>query len=81
MASPLTVTTTPLRTVYLMAGSGYIPVDGWGHGVFQGELMVERLTYDIGDPAVRKQYAMLNETLRLFQLCASSMIDRTRCPQ
>jgi len=67
-AEPLEVRTTPLRTVYLMAGSGYIPVDGWGHGVFQGDLKVEGLTYDVGDPAVRKQYAMLNETLSRFEL-------------
>ena len=64
----LSVTTTPLRTVYLAAGSGYLPSDGWGHGFYQGKLAVEGLTYDVADPAVRRQYAILNETLCRFDL-------------
>ena len=36
------VTNTPLRTLYLAAGSGYVNIDGtWGHGVYQGPLKVE----------------------------------------
>lgn len=65
---PLHVTTTPLRTVYLAAGSGYLPSADWGHGLYQGKLKVEGLEYDFGDPAVRKQYALLNETLSRFEL-------------
>jgi len=64
----LVLTTQPLRTVYLAAGSGYIPMDGWGHGYYQGPLVVEGHTYDMGDPAVRKKYALLNETLCRFEL-------------
>jgi hypothetical protein len=64
----LVLTTEPLRTVYLAAGSGYIPMDGWGHGYYQGPLVVQGLRYDMGDPAVRKQYALLNETLCRFEL-------------
>jgi len=64
----LSLTTTPLRTVYLAAGSGYIPMDGWGHGTYQGPEVVQGMTYDMGDPAVRKQYALLCETLCRFEL-------------
>ena len=64
----LSVTSTPLRTVYLAAGSGYIPSADWGHGMYQGELAVQGLTYDVGDPAVRRQIALLNETLCRFEL-------------
>ncbi|NRA97746.1 MAG: hypothetical protein HRU14_16235, partial [Planctomycetes bacterium] len=64
----MVLTTQPLRTVYLAAGSGYIPMDGWGHGYYQGPLVVEGHSYDMGDPAVRKQYALLNETLCRFEL-------------
>ena len=35
---PIVVTNTPLRTLYLAAGSGYVPDDEWGHGVYQGPL-------------------------------------------
>ncbi len=64
----LSVTNYPLRTVYLAAGSGYMPSADWGHGFYKGELAVEGLTYDVGDPEVRKQIALLNETLCRFEL-------------
>ena len=64
----LSVTNTPLRTVYLAAGSGYFPTEEWAHGMYQGELVVQGLTYDERDPAFRKQYALLNETLCRFEL-------------
>jgi hypothetical protein len=64
----LTVTTTPLRTVYLMAGSGYIPTPEWTHGMYQGELKVEGLSYDMSTPEKRKPFAILNETLSRFEL-------------
>jgi hypothetical protein len=62
------VTNTPLRTVYLAAGSGYMPSPDWGHGMYKGELVVEGLTYDVADPAVRRRYSSLNETLCRFDL-------------
>jgi hypothetical protein len=64
----ISVTHTPLRTVYLAAGSGYLPSGDWGHGMYQGELKVEGLTWDVSDPAVRKQISLLNETLCRFDL-------------
>jgi len=64
----ISVATTPLRTVYLAAGSGYLPSADWSHGMYQGELVVQGLTWDIGDPAVRKQISLLNETLCRFEL-------------
>jgi len=51
-----------------MTIEGYIPMDGWGHGCYQGPEVVQGLTYDIGDPAVRKQYGLLCETLCRFEL-------------
>ena len=65
----------PGLPVYLSLGDSW----AWGQGPddpategyvpqLQGELKVEGLTYDVGDPAVRKQYAMLNETLSRFEL-------------
>jgi hypothetical protein len=64
----ISMTHTPLRTVYLKAGSGYLPSGDWGHGMYQGPLVVQGLTWDIGDPAVRKDIALLNETLCRFEL-------------
>jgi hypothetical protein len=64
----ISVTNVPLRTVYLAAGSGYLPAADWAHGMYQGELKVEGLSWDVGDPAVRKQISLLNETLCRFEL-------------
>lgn len=56
----LVVTNTPLRTLYLAAGSGYVPDADWGHGVYQGELVVQGLVHDLTDPEVRRRYAILD---------------------
>ncbi len=66
--SELSVTNHPLRTVYLGAGSGYFPAPDWAHGKYQGELVVQGLSWDVGDPKVRQQIAGLNETLCRFEL-------------
>jgi hypothetical protein len=65
--STITIRNTPLRTLYLAAGSGYVNLDGWGHGVYQGELKVEGLVHDLSDPEERRKYAYLNETLCRFE--------------
>ena len=52
----------------LAAGSGYVNLDGWGHGVYQGPLKVEGLVHDLSDPEERRKYAVLNETLCRFEL-------------
>ncbi|MGI9603218.1 MAG: hypothetical protein ACR2QE_15125 [Acidimicrobiales bacterium] len=63
-ASDLRITTTPLRTVYLKAGSGYIYDGYWGHGVWQGaDEKVEGVTVDVGEPTERLELSFLNETL------------------
>ncbi len=62
------VVNTPLRTVYLKAGSGYVHQPDWGHGVYQGELKVEGKVYDLSTPEKRKEWAFLNETLCRFEL-------------
>lgn len=63
-ASDLRITTTPLRTVYLKAGSGYMYDGYWGHGVWQGEEQkVEGVVTPVGEPTERLDIALLNETL------------------
>lgn len=64
----LSVKATPLRTVYLAGGSGYIAKPDWAHGMYQGALKVEGLSFDISDPAVRAELAPLYETLCKFEL-------------
>jgi hypothetical protein len=63
----ITVTNTPLRTLYLAAGSGYVNDGTWGHGVYQGPLAVEGLVHDLADPEARRKVAILNETLCRFE--------------
>ena len=62
------VTSTPLRTLFLKAGTGYQPHDGWGHGWYQGPLKVEGMEFDLSTPASRAEWAGLNETLARFEL-------------
>jgi len=64
---PIVVTTTPLRTLYLAAGSGYVPDGEWGHGFYQGPLTVQGVIHDMSEPEVRRRYAFLNETLCRFE--------------
>jgi hypothetical protein len=71
---PIVVTNTPLRTLYLAAGSGYVNVDGkWGHGMYQGPLKVEGVVHDLSDPETRRRYAILNETLCRFELATGEV--------
>ncbi len=65
---PRTITSTPLRTVYLKAGTGYMPADGWGHGYYQGELKVEGMSFDMSTAEARAQWSALNETLARYEL-------------
>jgi hypothetical protein len=66
-ASDLRVRVTPLRTVYLKAGSGYMYDGSWGHGVDQGGLVVEGLTHDVASPEGRAAASWLNETLSRYE--------------
>jgi hypothetical protein len=66
-ADPIVVHTTPLRTLYLAAGSGYVPDEEWGHGYYQGTLKVQGVEHDLSDPEVRRRYVRLNETLSRFE--------------
>ena len=65
---PLRIEATPLRTVYLAAGSGYIPQPDWAHGMYQGALKVEGKTYDVSTAEQRASYGPLYETLSRFEL-------------
>jgi hypothetical protein len=64
----LTIRSLPQRTVYLAAGTGYLPTEDWGHGFYKGPLAVEGLSFDMSTQAQRSQYAILNETLCRFEL-------------
>ena len=70
---PLTIEATPLRTLYLAAGSGYIPQPDWSLGMYQGELKVEGLTYDLSTPEARAQYGPLYETLSRYELSSGQV--------
>src|SRR6476659_9140804 len=63
-----TVTSTPWRTLYLKAGTGYQPHEGWGHGYYQGPLKVEGMEFDMSTPEARAEWSGLNETLARFEL-------------
>lgn len=62
------ITSLPKRTVYLAAGSGYLPSEDWGHGFYKGQNFVEGLIFDMSTQQKRSQYAVLNETLCRFEL-------------
>jgi hypothetical protein len=64
----LRIEATPLRTVYLAAGSGYIPQPDWVHGGYQGELVTQGKTYDVSTPEARAALGPLYETLCRFEL-------------
>lgn len=62
------IKSTPLRTLYLKAGTGYQPHEGWGHGWYQGPLKVEGMVFDMSSQAERNKWAGLNETLARYEL-------------
>jgi hypothetical protein len=66
--SEVRVTSTPQRTLYLFAGSGYRTDEDWGHGTYRGPLAVQGLVHDMSTPEKRRAYAGLNETLSSFEL-------------
>ena len=66
--SDLVATGTPLRTNYLLGGSGYRPGEAWGLGVYQGALKVEGLQWDMNDPEQFAQIQGLNEMLCRWDL-------------
>ncbi len=66
-ASDLRIRVTPLRTVYLKGGSGYLYDGTWGHGVDQGGLVVQGLTHDLSTAEARAELSWLNETLSRYE--------------
>jgi hypothetical protein len=62
------ITSRPKRTVYLAAGTGYLPSEDWGHGFYKGQSVVEGMTFDMSTQQKRSQFAVLNETLCRFEL-------------
>ena len=65
---PVRSVNTPLRTVYLAAGSGYRPDADWGHGTWRGEHVVQGLVHDMSSQEKRTPWAFINETLCRYQL-------------
>jgi len=72
-AKPLHIKSIPQRTVYLAAGSGYMPSQDWGHGFYKGKSVVEGLVFDMSSQEQRSKYAVLNETLCRFELSTGEM--------
>ncbi|MAG34466.1 MAG: hypothetical protein CL908_26645 [Deltaproteobacteria bacterium] len=66
--SDLSVVGTPLRTNYLLGGSGYRPDPSWGLGHYQGPLKVEGLSWDLTDPKQFAEIQGLNEMLCRWEL-------------
>ena len=62
------VVATPLRTVYLAAGSGYIPQPDWTHGMYHGPIKVEGKTYDVSTEEARAALGPLYEVLCRFDV-------------
>ena len=65
---PLRMVGTPLRTIYLAAGTGYIPNAGWVHGAYQGELKVERVDTPVATLEDRNALGPIYETLCRWEL-------------
>jgi hypothetical protein len=70
---PLTIEATPLRTLYLAAGSGYIPQPDWAHGMYHGKLEVQGRTYDLSSAEARARYGPLYETLSRYELSSGAV--------
>lgn len=66
--SDLVLTGTPLRTNYLLGGSGYSPGTPHSLGVYQGELKVEGQQWDMTDPEQFAEIQGLNEMLCRWEL-------------
>ena len=62
------VTGTPLRTNYLLGGSGYRPGEPHSLGCYRGPLSVEGQTWDMSDPEQFAQIQGLNEMLCRWEL-------------
>ena len=66
--STITVRNTPLRTLYLAAGSGYVNLDGVGPRRVPGAARRSRGSCTTcPTPRTRRKYAILNETLCRFE--------------
>ena len=64
----LRIRATPLRTLYLAAGSGYVPSPDWAHGMYHGELKIEGKVFDVGTREARAKLGPLYETLSRYEL-------------
>jgi hypothetical protein len=65
---PLVVKATPIGACYLALGTGYGTEGDWRHGMYQGALVEQSRTYDLGDPAVAARSYGLVDNLARFEL-------------
>ena len=72
-AEDVSITSLPQRTVYLAAGTGYLPSEDWGHGFYKGESVTEGMTFDMSTQEKRSQFSILNETLCRFELSSGEV--------
>jgi hypothetical protein len=61
--SPLEIRIEPVLPCYLLKGTGYGMEEDWRHGMWQGPLKAEGLTWDLTDPTVQKGLYGLAEYL------------------
>jgi hypothetical protein len=64
----LRIVGTPLRTNYLLGGSGYRSDGSWGLGFYQGDFKAEGLEWDLTDPSQFAEIQGLNEMLCRWEL-------------
>lgn len=65
----LEIKVTPLRTVFVGAGTGYTNIDpNWKHGMYQGPLKVEGLEWDLSDPDIVKRISILQDVASRFEV-------------
>lgn len=62
------VSAHPLAASYLSLGTGYGMEADWRHGVYQGDLVVQERSYDLGDEQVRKHSYGLVDNLARFEM-------------
>ena len=65
---PVVVEATPIEASYLALGTGYGMEQDWRHGMYQGPLVVQSRTYDLGDRSVEARSYGLVDNLARFEL-------------
>jgi hypothetical protein len=61
---------------YLLKGTGYGVDDDWRHGAWQGELVTQRLAWDLTDPEVRAgMFGLVENSARAIEHRAEGVVE------